>query len=351
MLTSADNIDRAHRAIRLWYKAYGRKSLPWRNTDDPYVIYVSEIMLQQTQVKTVLERYYSLFFSRFPTIEALASAAREEVLKAWQGLGYYQRAVNLHKAVQTLVGTQGKECKMPDTVEALKRLPGVGENTARAVAAFAFRRPVAVMEANVKRVLCRVFALKNPATKVLFAKADALLDRTQPFDYNQAMMDIGAMICAPKTPKCGECPLAVLCAGKKTPEHYPARKKQRKTPLKKKIIVVFYDAAGKCFVEPRATRFLHGLYGFTEFAPGTTIHFGKKHYRKRELTRLGSVAHGYSHFRLDAQVYLARVAGKQRGNSWQSAREIERLPLSQVDVKVLSLVGKVPLQKRHDISV
>src|SRR5471030_2980369 len=173
-------IQAFHQHLHQWYNLHGRKQLPWRTTDDPYAIYISEIMLQQTQVKTVLERYYFPFLQRFPTLAALTAAPQDDVLNAWQGLGYYNRALNLHKAA--------KRCgeQLPGTAEALMSLPGIGRNTAHAIAAFGYRQPVTVMEANVRRVLSRIFALSCPDEKTLWDKAGALLDKGNPFDYNQA---------------------------------------------------------------------------------------------------------------------------------------------------------------------
>lgn len=187
-------LDKFHARLHTWYRQHGRHHLPWRNTDDPYPIWLSEVMLQQTQVQTVLERFYFPFLERFPNIAALAAAEEQEVLKCWQGLGYYTRARNLHKAARIVQST------LPETVEALHQLPGIGRNTAHAIAAFAFRQPVAIMEANVKRILCRIFALEKPSEAELWQRATELLDTHNPFDYNQAMMDIGAGVCTPDAP-------------------------------------------------------------------------------------------------------------------------------------------------------
>ena len=171
-----------HKRLHTWYAAHGRHDLPWRNTRDPYHIWVSEVMLQQTQVKTVLERYYAPFLQRFPTIESLARAPREEVMKAWEGLGYYSRAGNLQKAAQEVMNGEwwvvNSENTPPLTTHysQLTRLPGIGKNTAHALLAFAYHQPVAVMEANVKRVLCRVFALTAPSDAQLWELAQALVD-------------------------------------------------------------------------------------------------------------------------------------------------------------------------------
>jgi A/G-specific adenine glycosylase len=212
---SQNSLTSFHRSLRRWYDTHGRKNLPWRNVLDPYPVYISEIMLQQTQVTTVLERFYFQFLKRFPTLASLAKADRDDVLKAWQGLGYYQRARNLHEAA--------KRCKgvLPGEVEALMELPGIGKNTAHAVAAFAFGKKTAVMEANVKRAICRIFALTRPSEAELWEKAVLLLDKCHSFDYNQAMMDIGATICTKRAPKCAQCPASKICKGKDSPEAYP----------------------------------------------------------------------------------------------------------------------------------
>ena len=227
-----------HKRLHRWYAAHGRKRLPWRGTTDSYAIYVSEIMLQQTQVATVMERYYFPFLKRFPTLAALAKAPQNDVLAAWQGLGYYNRALNLHKAA--------KGCKgiLPQTVDELMALPGIGKNTAHAIAAFAYHQPVAVMEANVKRVLSRIFALKTPSELELWEKADLLLDASAPFDYNQAMMDIGAMICKKRSPLCNQCPAENICEGKPRPNPIrpPEAKKRRRCA--KNILLCFATQPG-----------------------------------------------------------------------------------------------------------
>ncbi|MCF6207297.1 MAG: A/G-specific adenine glycosylase, partial [Sulfurovum sp.] len=168
------DLEKTHRQIREWYAKNGRHDLPWRTTDDPYRIYLSEVMLQQTQVKTVLERFYFPFLEKFPTLKALGSAPLDEVLKAWEGLGYYNRAKNLHKTAQLLIQkgqVQGIAPTMPENIDSLVKLPGIGKNTAHAIAAFAFNKPVPVMEANVRRILCRIHRIKTPNDKKIWELA------------------------------------------------------------------------------------------------------------------------------------------------------------------------------------
>jgi len=208
-------MKKTHQKIQQWYRSNGRLDLPWRTTEDPYHIYLSEVMLQQTQVSTVLERFYFPFLKRFPNLETLAAAPLDDVLKLWEGLGYYNRAKNLHKSAGLLSKgqAQGIAPTLPESIEKLLTLPGIGKNTAHAIAAFAFRQPVPIMEANVKRILCRLHKLESPTDKTLWEIAYQMVDRENPFDYNQAMMDIGATLCTVKAPECERCPLSDICQG------------------------------------------------------------------------------------------------------------------------------------------
>lgn len=321
-----------HRKLHRWYNACGRKDLPWRNTPDTYAIYISEIMLQQTQVKTVLERFYFPFLESFPTLQALAAAPQEEVLKAWQGLGYYTRAVNLHKAARQCDGT------LPDTVEGLMALPGIGRNTAHAIAAFAYRKPVAVMEANLRRVLSRIFALPHASEDELWEKAARLLDKKQPFNYNQAMMDIGATVCTRRSPACSRCPAAIICRGKDTPERYPAAKQAKAVRVRQRRIVVLKNAQEQYYAIPRQSRFLNGLYHFAETdADATHVTVTGRRYGLAGARRLGSIRQQYSHFTLQADIVLIHT--KHSGPHWHSAGALTQLPVSMAEKKVMRLLG------------
>ena len=321
-----------HDCLHQWYAKHGRKNLPWRNTGDPYAIYVSEVMLQQTQVKTVLERYYFPFLERFPTLPRLADAAQNDVLQAWQGLGYYNRALNMHKTAQL--------CKMglPESTQALMALPGIGRNTAHALAAFAFKQPVAVMEANVKRVCARIFAMTSLNEAELWEKADSLLDKKRPFDYNQAMMDIGAMVCTKHSPSCSICPAQSICQGKASPESYPAVKSKKATPVRNKTIVVIRNKKGQYFAAARNTRFLNGLFHFIEIeANSDNFIIGQKKYSLTKAQKLGSIRQQYSHFTLEADVYLLNAI-PLHGHNWYDAAILAELPMSMAEQKVLRLL-------------
>ena len=307
-----------HQKIALWYASNGRRELPWRNSSDSYHIYLSEVMLQQTQVKTVLERYYFPFLERFPTLKILGDSSLDDVLKSWEGLGYYNRAKNLHRTAQISRGT------LPSSVEELMQLPGIGINTAHAVAAFAFHQPLPIMEANVKRILCRIYRLEEPAPKLLWHHAERLLDRENAYDYNQAMMDIGSLVCLPGDPLCSSCPLETICEGKEEPERYP-RKKRRSIPLREEEIVIYsYD--DRIALRQRKERFLHGLWGFYAAQE-----------RPCGAEYLGDIRQRYTHFKLTCHIYhYPESVPKQE--HYFSLEAIEALALSKVDEKIIKLL-------------
>ena len=200
------------KTLLAWYAEHGRQDLPWRQTSDPYRIWISEIILQQTRVSQG-QQYYERFVEQFPTVAALASASEDEVLRAWQGLGYYSRARNLHAAAKQIAENGGQFPANHADVQALK---GVGPYTAAAICAFAYGQPYAVVDGNVYRVLARYFGISTPidgtAGKKEFAQlADSLLSRTNPADYNSAIMDFGALQCTPTSPDCTQCPLCESC--------------------------------------------------------------------------------------------------------------------------------------------
>ncbi|MFZ0279701.1 MAG: A/G-specific adenine glycosylase [Candidatus Sulfotelmatobacter sp.] len=210
--------------VLAWYERH-RRDLPWRANRDPYRVWLSEIMLQQTRVAAVIEHYQE-FLRRFPTVEKLASAREASVLAAWSGLGYYRRARMLHTAARVVVREYGG--KLPTTAEAWRALPGVGRYTAAAIASIAFEEPAAVVDGNVERVLQRVSGTRV-AGEELWQAANDLLDAKRPGDFNQAMMELGAVVCTPRAPACLTCPVMELCTtrGEMPPTAKPARQKKR----------------------------------------------------------------------------------------------------------------------------
>ena len=195
------------RALLGWYDAH-RRDLPWRQDGDPYRVWVSEIMLQQTRVAAVLE-HYARWMERFPTVQALAAAREQTVLALWSGLGYYHRARRLHQAAKVIV--RERKGELPRTEEEWRELPGIGRYTAAAIASIAFGEAVAVVDGNVERVLGRLFGAKL-GRETAWEQAEALLEPARPGDFNQAMMDLGATVCTPRSPQCLVCPLVAWCA-------------------------------------------------------------------------------------------------------------------------------------------
>jgi len=252
----------------------GRRDLPWRRESDPYRVWVSEIMLQQTRVETVIP-YYKEWMKRFPDVEALALAQEEEVLRAWQGLGYYSRARNLHRAARMV--KEGLGGRLPTSSSALRSLPGVGEYTAGAVASIAFGEVVPAVDGNVRRVFCRLFDLPNPRVAELRRLAELLVDPVRPGDFNQALMELGALSCTPRAPRCGSCPLEDICLARErgTETERPAAKDKKAVPEVDVAVVVaagIVAGAPRLFLRRRPGAGL--LAGMWEF-PGVEIETGK----------------------------------------------------------------------------
>ena len=252
-----------------WQKEHGRNHLPWQNTRDAYRVWLSEIMLQQTQVTTVLD-YYARFLARFPDVRALAAAPQDDVLALWSGLGYYSRARNLHRCAQQVVSEFGGE--FPHTVELLSTLPGIGRSTAGAIASFCFGQRSAILDANVRRVLTRVLGFgEDLAVASNERKLWVLADQLLPVDdlptnmprYTQGMMDLGSGICTPKSPACMLCPLESVCAAHKEgdPTKYPVRTRKVKRSAHSWWLLLERDTAGRLWLERRPqTGIWAGLY-------------------------------------------------------------------------------------------
>jgi A/G-specific adenine glycosylase len=252
-LMSRKNIRVFHRSLLAWYRCYGR-DLPWRRTRDPYTILVSEFMLQQTQVATVIP-YYNAWLGRFPDFVSLARASENDVLRAWQGLGYYARARNLHAAARAVVNRHGG--RFPRSVGQMQQLRGIGKYTAHAVASFAFDEAVPIVEANTARVLARILGFRRPidsaaGQKALWQHAAALVPKRSVRIYNSALIDLGALVCVPRQPKCGICPVKKFCRAK-NPQILPVRKC---LPHKKRLIEqhAFVVRRGKILLEQSSTR-------------------------------------------------------------------------------------------------
>lgn len=311
-----------------WYKKYGRHNLPWRTTNDPYPIYLSEIMLQQTQVKTVLERFYFPFLERFPTLSDIAESHLDDVLKMWEGLGYYTRARNLHNAARQCNGI------LPNNAHDLMQLSGIGRSTAHAIAAFAFGESLPILDANVKRILHRYFALSERNDKKLWEYAYKLFDPAHPFEFNQAMMDVGSSVCLAKKPLCTVCPFESSCTGKTDPLAYPEAKIKKIKPIRYHALVI-HQRDNRFALTQRKERFLHGLWGFEQKKPSG---YGKL---------LGHITLHYSHFTLEADIYLENTSFDNEAFEWFELDELKQLSLSRVDHKAVALL-RYNLEKKED---
>ncbi len=333
-----------------WYDDH-RRDLPWRRTHDPYRILVSEVMLQQTRVDTAVP-YYQRFVARFPTVESLAEAHPDEVLLHWSGLGYYRRVRLLHQTAMLLAKDGGR---FPPTAEALEELPGIGAYTAAAVASIAFGARVPVLDGNTVRVLTRLLAWSGDprgrdGRARLREEAQGLLDPVRPGDSNQAMMELGALVCLPAAPRCAACPLAPGCRGYRTgdPTRYPARRRRR-PGVRQRRVAALVERQGRVLLcrRPDASPLLAGLWEVpcAETAAGPKAmeralahEFGAQ-FRLGE--RLGEVRHAITYRRLRVEVRRADlVDGGEVGEGvearWASAEDLARLALSALAVKVLA---------------
>lgn len=326
-----------HQNLLDWYFQYGRLDLPWRNlptqsssthpkltqTNRAYGVYISEVMLQQTQVSVVKERFYFPFLQTFPTLSSLANAKEEEVLKAWQGLGYYSRARNLQKSAQECL--ERFAGALPQDVATLKTLKGIGDYTAGAIACFGYGEAVSFVDGNIARIFSRLFALSSPTPSFLQNKAQEFLNTQNPFDHNQALLDLGAMICTPKNPSCLLCPIQEFCLGKCNPSIYPMPKKSSLTPLE--LHLGFFLQDGKISLLKSRQKLYHGLYN-----PITLEQVSEND----EL--LGTFSHHYTRYKIKAYVYLCSNISDIEGVEYFSPQEIETLPLSNLCKKALRFV-------------
>ncbi len=337
---------------RLLLAAYdvGRRDLPWRGESDPYRVWVSEVMLQQTRVETVIP-YYRKWVERFPRLDALARAEEDEVLGVWQGLGYYSRARRLLGAARLVRERYGGD--LPESAAALRRLPGVGEYTAGAVASIAFGEVVPAVDGNVRRVLARLFDLPDPGPSRLRELAAALVDPARPGDFNQALMELGATVCLPRAPGCASCPLEVLCAARArgTVEERPARRRRAPVPEVDVAVVVGAWLGGEDGLHLLMRRRPQDglLAGMWEF-PGVEIDGGScpREAAVGLLSRLGlrgagepleleRIFHAFSHLKVRYHPSLFRVRGPLavEGCRWVSRADRERLPIPTAQRRIL----------------
>lgn len=337
-----------------WY-GKNKRDLPWRKTKDPYAIWISEVMLQQTRVDTVLP-YYLSFMEKYPDLESLAKADSEEILKSWEGLGYYKRLQNLRKTATFLV--QEKNGIFPDNFSGLKELPGIGDYIAAALSSIAFGKREAVVDGNVKRVMARIFKDPFPVNagnshRHFQNYADLLLDPKKPGDFNQALMDLGAMVCVPKKPLCTSCPVNSLCkaflSGKQ--DFFPHRETRKKIPFFKVACAAILDEKKRILVTKRPETGM--LPGFWEF-PGGKLEAGESELDacKREILEeiglspegfehLCKVRHAYTHFRITMAFFVCHTRNaeelrlKTRERKWLPFDELKTLAFPAANRKCM----------------
>ncbi len=289
--------------ILTWYKKHGRKDLPWQQNPTPYRVWISEIMLQQTQVKTVI-LYYQRFIKIFPNLKALATSNIDTVLHLWSGLGYYARARNLHASAKII--QQNHAGRFPRTIEDLQQLPGIGRSTAGAILSFSMNTRAPILDGNVKRVFIRFHAIKNSKkTNELWELVEIYLPQKNIAQYNQALMDIGSLICTRTKPKCCNCPLQKHCQALKQnlTDVLPIKQKQKTSPIKKTYLLIIMNNKQEILLEQRApVGIWGGLWCFPACDNPNNIEtdLQKKYGLKIQSKKLlPAFRHTFSHFRLD----------------------------------------------------
>jgi A/G-specific adenine glycosylase len=393
-MSSAAHLPATFRKQLLAWFAKHQRDLPWRAPSksdkfqrDPYHVWLAEIMLQQTQVTTVIP-YYLRWLQRFPTLQDLAAATLDDVLKLWEGLGYYARARNFHKAAQHVVHAHNGH--IPNSVDELMLLPGVGRYTAGAIASLAFGKAAPILDGNVKRILARLFAIDGSAaqrralaqtfesghvpirneTELLWALSAWLLHQQRAREFNEALMDLGSLVCTPRTPHCHQCPLRAQCAAhaQGQPTAYPIPKSRTPVPHRQCVSAVLTDADGNMLLGQRPSQGLLG--GLWEFIGGdinaTDAPFDQAALRlalallvqtktglriaPHRTVFLGCVQHAFTHFKQTKHVFwfeLARhkpklrtAVGAYQQLQWLTRPEIAELALTRSDRKILALVPK-----------
>ena len=328
-------------ALLGWYRR-NRAALPWRDTSDPYRIWVSEVMLQQTRITTVLPHYQD-FLKAFPTVESLSRSSRERVLEQWAGMGYYRRAENLHRAARTVVKKFGG--KFPRDFHQARQLPGVGDYTARAILSIAYKKPLAVLDGNVARVLARFYRLQGDPAGAKFRRAatehlEGLLSRREPGNFNQAMMELGQSVCLPRAPRCPRCPLCRLCSAYRAgdAEGFPSRRK--KPPSRRLVLacLVLRSESTVFLVRGLPERLMQGLWNFpSAFGPNrASARAALQNWAKTALdgrSRLrgptACLQHHITFRKISVEIYTAtRNSSPPRANGrWI---KLERIPRSAV---------------------
>jgi A/G-specific adenine glycosylase len=343
-----------------WFDGHGRKDLPWQQDIDAYRVWISEIMLQQTQVATVIP-YYQRFMTRFPTVRDLAAADLDDVLHHWTGLGYYARGRNLHKAARLIMAEHAGE--LPGSVETLETLPGIGRSTAGAIAAIAGGIRAPILDGNVKRVLARFHAVdgypgESTVAKHLWALADEHTPSERVADYTQAIMDLGATICVRSRPDCRACPVADRCQALATEhtERYPGRKPKKEKPVRQARMFIAHDNAGACLLERRPPEGIWGSLWTPPERPFDTAvedflqEFGFPPLPPYRARTAPGFRHTFTHFHLDIEPVYVEVDGPPGAVRdtddvrWYRSGSNDALGLSAPAVKLIASLSEFTLR-------
>ena len=333
-----------------WYRQHGR-ILPWRGHPDPYAVWVSEIMLQQTRIEAVIP-YFEKWMQLFPTVRDLAAASEQDVLNTWEGLGYYSRARNLHKAAKIVADQYGG--KLPQDLKALRGLPGIGRYTVGAIASIAFGMDEPTLDGNLRRVFARLFDVSEYADspageKLLWELAAKHLPKGQAGDYNQALMDLGATICLPRNPRCLLCPLMEFCQARAngTQEQRPVLKPRKETPHYTHAAGIIIQN-GKVLLAKRPSKGLLG--GMWEFPNGrvngepfegleSALETGYR-LKVQRGDALGIVQHAYTHFRVTVHAYRCELVSMSASKmmKWVRLNELNDYPMGKVDRQICRMI-------------
>lgn len=336
------------RSVLAWFDRAGRKHLPWQQHITPYRVWLSEIMLQQTQVATVIP-YFNKFIAQFPDVHSLATAPVDDVLALWTGLGYYSRARNLHRAAQILHAEH--RGIFPDSIDALSALPGIGRSTAAAIISIAYQQPAAILDGNVKRVLARFHAIsgwpgESAVAKKLWQYAEQHTPHKRCGDYTQAMMDLGATVCTRSKPKCTLCPLQKACVAyrENTVTQYPGRKPSKTLPTRSVQMLMIRDSSGAVLLQQRPTT---GLWGGLWCLPEISLEQNAVDYcLHRNIKNVQPVdtwpswRHSFSHYHLDITPVL--LTGKpaagiaQPNEQWVHPSQLGALGVPAPVVRLLT---------------
>tara|TARA_X000000368_G_scaffold418066_1_gene416392 strand:- start:1507 stop:2556 length:1050 start_codon:yes stop_codon:yes gene_type:complete len=338
-----------------WHKKSGRQDLPWQIDKSPYKVWISEIMLQQTQVNTAIP-YFKKFIKRFPNISTLAEANQDDVLSLWSGLGYYARARNLHKTA--IILKSDFNYLLPSSLKQLIDLPGIGRSTAGAILSLGFNKKAPILDGNVKRVITRYKNIgeditKNKTLNYLWDIAEELQPEKDFSIYNQSIMDLGSIICKRKNPLCDECPLSERCLARKNKSIHliPFKPKNKRKPLKKVFWLLPYTLSGRIYLRKREDVGLWGgLWTFIENQNlNELIKESNQSFLEIDrnlLKKHSTISHSFSHYNLEADLYLLRFTESNANKNWKNINELDNLGIPKPIVETLKKIkenGKISI--------